>query len=121
MNAKLSALVLTLLWIGASQSATAQTATAQLPPGTVLEASVESESDQILFPSSLAGTLQASPCATCAAKVLQLDTATKFNLGGQQVTLQQMAAYCGSVRGKSVTIHYRISDSIVSLVSVLER
>ena len=121
MNAKWSAFALALLWSGASQSATSQAEIAQLPQGTVLEASVESSSDQILFPSSLAGKIQASPCASCAAKLLQLDTMTIFNLAGQQVSLQQMAAYCSSVRGKSVTIHYRLSDSIVSLVSVLER
>src|SRR5258707_10348336 len=120
MNAKWPAFALALLW-SATQPVAAQPATAELAPGTVLEASVETSSDQVLFPSSLAGTIQASPCATCAAKPLQLDNATIFNLAGQQVSLQQMAAYCSSVRGKSLTIHYRLSDSIVSLVSVLER
>jgi len=65
--------------------------------------------------------IQASSCSTCAVKLLHLDAATKFNLGGQQVSLHDMAVYCSGVRGKSLTIHYRLSDSVVSLVSVLGR
>ena len=55
------------------------------------------------------------------AETLAVDAATRFNLGGQQVSLQQMAAYCSTTAGKSLTIHYRLSDSTVSLVSVLAR
>jgi hypothetical protein len=125
MNATWSAaaLALALLSGGATQPAAAQTPAqiAALPRGTVLETSVETSTDRVVFPSSLAGTIQAQPCSTCAARTLALDAATIFNLGGQQVSLQQMAKYCSTTSGKSLTIHYRISDSTVSLVSVLER
>jgi len=125
MNRNLPAVVLAfaLLSGGALQSAAAQGAAelAKLPPGTELEGSVESSTDQVLFPSSLLGKIQAQACSTCAVKLLPVDAATRFNLGGQQVSMQQMAAYCSKTSGKSLTIHYRLSDSVVSLVSVLER
>jgi len=125
MNAKLPAAVLALVLLsaGAVQSVAAQVSAdaANVPPGTVLEASVESSTDQVIFPSSLPGRIQAQACSTCAVRQLAIDAATRFNLGGQLVTLQQMAAYCSTTAGKSLTIHYRISDSVVSLVSVLQR
>ena len=125
MNANLPAvaLALALLSGGALQSAAAQVSAdaAKVPPGTVLEASVESSTDWVILPSSLPGRIQAQACSTCAVKQLPIDAATRFNLGGQQVSLQQMAAYCSRTPGKSLTVHYRLSDSVVCLVSVLER
>ena len=126
MNAiRLPALATALLVLSAAamQAATAQTAAqiAALPPGTVLEGSVESSTDLIVLPTTLSGSLQARACSGCAAKVLAVDSATRFNLAGQQVSLQQMAQYCSTTAGKPLTVHYRISDSVVSLVSVLER
>jgi len=123
MNAKLPAvaLALALLSVGAAQPLAAQVSAASLPPGTVLEASVESSTDQVIFPSSLPGRIQAQACSTCGVKQLAADATTRFNLAGKQVSLQQMAAYCSTTAGKPLTIHYRLSDSIVSLVSVLER
>lgn len=125
MNVKLPAVALALALVsgGVLQSAAAQVSAdaANVPPGTVLEASVESSTDWVLFPSSPLGKIQAQACTTCAAKLLPVDAATRFNLGGQQVSMLQMAAYCSKTPGKSLTIHYRLSDSVVSLVSVLER
>jgi hypothetical protein len=91
-----------------------------LPPGTVLEGSMETTTDQVLFPSSLAGQLMAPPCLDCAPKSLALSPETVFNLAGRRVSLQEMTTYCSGVRGKSLTIQYRLSDSIVSMVSVGE-
>jgi hypothetical protein len=126
MNAiKLPALATALMVLSgvAMQVATAQTAAqiAALPPGTVLEGSVESSTDLLVLPTSLSGSLQTRACSACAVRVLALDSATRFNLGGQQVSLQQMAQYCSTTAGKALTVHYRLSDSVVSLVSVLER
>lgn len=124
MNAKLPAvaLAIALLSGGVLQSATAQvSADTYVPPGTVLEASVESSTDWVVFPSSLPGRLQAQACSTCAVRQLSMDATTRFNLAGQQVSMQQMAAYCSTTAGRPLTVHYRLSDSIVSLVSVLER
>jgi len=95
--------------------------TAHLPIGTVLEASVESATDQIVLPASLPGSLQARPCQTCASRVLPVDANTHFNLGGQLVTLPQMIAYCATATSKPLTVHYRLSDGVVSLVSVPEK
>jgi hypothetical protein len=92
----------------------------KLPIGTVLEGSMETTTEQVLFPSTLFGQLQAPACLRCALKSLSLSAETRFNLAGKNVTLQEMAAYCSSVRGKSITIEYRLSDSIVSMVSVGE-
>jgi hypothetical protein len=125
MNVNLPAVALALALLSGSalQSAAAQVAAdaAASPPGTVLETAVESSTDQVVFPASLPGRIQAQACSTCAVKQLPMDAATRFNLGGQNVSLQQMAAYCSTTAGKPLTIHYRLSDSVVSLVSVLER
>jgi hypothetical protein len=125
MNGNLPAVVLALALLsgGVLQPAASQTPAqiAGLSPGTVLEASVEGSTDQVLFPASLAGKIQARTCSSCAVRLLPMDAATRFNLGGQSVSLQQMAAYCRKTSRKPLTIHYRLSDSVVSLVSVLER
>jgi len=118
MKTRLPILTLALLCAaGASHSQS----TANLPRGTVLEASVESATDQIVFPATLPGSLQARPCPACAYKVLPLDANTRFNLGGQLVTLQQMTAFCVTSTSKPLTVHYRLSDGVVSLVSVPEK
>lgn len=119
----LRVLGLALLLGGALQSAGAQTQAeiAALEPGTVLEGSVETSTDRVVFPTSLPGRIQAMACSTCAVKLLAMDTATRFNLAGKQVSLQEMTKYCSATAGRPLTIHYRLKDSVVSLVSVLER
>jgi hypothetical protein len=92
----------------------------RVPRGTVLEGSVETTTDQVLFPSSTFGQILAPACLNCAQKSLQLNAESVFNLAGKRVTLQEMAAYCGGTRSKPITIQYRLSDSIVSMVSVGE-
>ncbi len=91
-----------------------------LPPGTVLEGSVETTTDQVVFPSSTSGQIMATPCPGCDPKSFPLSAETWFNLAGKRVTLQEMAAYCGRVRDKPINIQYRLRDSIVSMVSVGE-
>ncbi len=109
--------MLAALWAGSSEAQTDQ----PLPVGTVLESSVETTTDQVRFPPTVAGRIEARACATCQLQLLQLGPSTAFNLAGQQVSLQEMAAYCAAAHDKALTIHYRLRDSIVSLVSVLEK
>ena len=96
-------------------------AQAQLPPNTVLEASIETTADQVLFPSSLAGRVQVRNCTGCAHSTLQLDANTRFNLAGQNISLREMANYAHDARGRPLSIHYRLRDNVVSLVTVLTK
>lgn len=96
-------------------------ALAQLPPATVLEASIETTTDQVIWPLSVSGRLQVRECKGCLLATLQLDERTRFNLAGQNVSLKEMAAYAGSKRGQPLDIHYRLKDKSVSLVSVLTK
>jgi hypothetical protein len=98
----------------------ADVAVAQRPPVTVLEGAVETVTDRVLFPSTLFGRIQVSECKTCTVP-LQLDKNTRFILAGHGVSLKEMTAYASANPGKAMTINYRLSDSIVSLVLVLER
>lgn len=106
--------------LAAAGAARAADDLSKLPLGTVLEGSMETTTEQVLFPSTLFGQLQAPACLNCALKSVSLSAETRFNLAGKNVTLQEMAAYCGRVRGKNITIEYRLSDSVVSMVSVGE-
>jgi hypothetical protein len=120
MTRRTSTLVTALVALATAGLAHAADDISQLPIGTVLEGSVETTTDQVLFPSTLFGKIQAPACVGCSAKLLALSADTWFNLAGKRVTLQDMAAYCGHVRGKPITIEYRLSDSVVSMVSVGE-
>ena len=96
-------------------------AVAQLPPNVVLEASIETTTDQVSFPSSLDGRVTVRNCIGCLHSTLQFDANTRFNLAGQHVTLKEMAAYASATRDRPLDIHYRLRDSVVSLVSVLTK
>jgi hypothetical protein len=116
------AIGLALVLTGLFASATAQTSNdlARLPRGTVLEGAEESSTELTGLPATVAGKIRVQSCSTCAVKMLSMDSATRFNLGGKRVSLQEMAAYCAKNTHKPLTIHYRLTDSVVSLVSVLE-
>ena len=94
---------------------------AQMPPNTVIEASIETTTDQVIFPSTSAGRVQVRNCTGCLHATLQLDADTQFNLAGQNLSLKQMSAYAGAKRGQPITIHYRLRDLVVSLVTVVTK
>jgi hypothetical protein len=89
-------------------------APAQRPPVTVLEGSVETSADQVVFPSSLAGKIDVR-----GGQSLQLGPDTQFVAGGKVVSLQAMAAYASGAGSTPLTIHYRLKDSVVSRVMIL--
>ena len=94
---------------------------AQMPPNTVIEASIETLTDRVIFPATLAGRVLVRNCAGCLHATLQFDADTQFNLAGQNLSLKQMAAYAGARGGQPITIHYRLRDLVVSLVSVVTK
>ena len=96
-------------------------ANAQLAPNVVLEAAIETATDQVILPATLAGRVTVRNCVGCQHSTLQLDASTKFNLAGQSVSLKEMAAYASGKRDQPLTIHYRLRDSVVSLISVLTK
>lgn len=94
-------------------------ASAQMPPNTVIEGSVETQTDDVIFPSGLDGRVSVRNCVGCLHSTLQLDQDTRCILGGQQVSLRDMATYAARTSGKPLTITYRLRDLVVSRISVL--
>ena len=92
-----------------------------VPPGTVLEGSVETSTEAVVFPSGLDGRLLVRSCEGCAHSNIQLDAQTQFTLAGQVVSLRDMAQYALRNPGHALTIHYRLSDTVASRVTVLVR
>ena len=94
---------------------------AQKAPVVVIEGSVETSTDAVIFPSGLDGRIQVRGCEGCAHSTLQLDKDTQCILGGQTVTLREMAAYSSRTSARPLTISYRLRDLVVSRISVLEK
>lgn len=92
---------------------------AQMPPNVVLEASVETTTDAVSFPPALDGRVSVRGCVGCQHDTLQLDAHTLCILGGQPVSLRDMAAFAQRNVGRSLTITYRLSDQVVSRIAVL--
>lgn len=109
MNKTLRALVIAVALAGAGTLALAQR-----PPVTVLEGSVETSADQVIFPTTLAGKIDVR-----GGQSLQLGPDTQFVAGGKVVSLQAMAAYASGAGSTPLTIHYRLKDSVVSRVMIL--
>lgn len=93
-------------------------ARAQLPPGTVIEGSIETNTDALIFPLDTRGRITVRNCGGCESATLQLDADTQFNLAGHKVTLREMAAYARQTSGRIATIHYRLRDKVVSRISI---
>jgi hypothetical protein len=91
---------------------------AQMPPGTVIEGSIETNTDALIFPLDAHGRITVRNCGGCQSPTLQLDAATQFQLAGHSVTLREMADYAHQTSGRLATIHYRLSDKIVSRISI---
>jgi len=97
----------------------AGTASAQLPPNTVVEGSIETQTDAVIFPSGLDGRVSVRNCVGCLHSTLQLNQDTVCILAGQRVALRDMAAYASRTSGRPLTITYRLRDLVVSRISVL--
>jgi|SRR4249919_1073257 hypothetical protein len=97
------------------------TVRAQLPPTTVIEGSVETTTDAVIFPSGLDGRVTVRGCDGCLHSTLQLDKNTRCILAGQTVSLRDMAAYARQASARPLTISYRLSDLVVSRIAVLEK
>lgn len=62
-----------------------------------LEDAIESNTDAVLLPTSVPGTLTFRDCAEpCALRSLQVDAQSAFFVGGTQVTLAEFTAYVRS-------------------------
>src|ERR1700704_3054494 len=91
---------------------------AQLPPGVVIEGSIETNTDALIFPIDTHGRITVRNCRGCESATLQLDDATQFNLAGHLVTLKDMAAYARQKSGHIALIHYRLRDKVVSRILI---
>ncbi len=94
---------------------------AQLPPNVVIEDAVETTTDAVIFPSSLAGRVDVRNCVGCLHSTLQLDQNTLCILAGHTVSLREMTAFARQNGARPLTISYRLRDLVVSRISVLEK
>jgi hypothetical protein len=92
-----------------------------LPPGVVLEASVETTAGDVIFPSTTSGRLQVRDCGGCLHATIQIDGNTQFNLAGSFVSLREMTDFARGKPGTALTIQYRLKDLVASRVSVLSK
>ncbi len=99
-------------------SAASTLANAQHKPITVMEASVETSANLVHLPSTATGTIQVLGCPQCRLQSLQLDPTSKFFMNGKEISLAQLSTAALSGEGKPLTIHYRLSDSIVTRVEL---
>ena len=99
----------------------ASSAASALPPGTVLEGSVETTTEAVIFPGDTGGRLQVRNCSACALSIIPLDARTQFLLAGDDVGLRGLAQYALRNPGHALTIHYRLKDKVASRVTVLVR
>ncbi|MDE2220314.1 MAG: hypothetical protein KGL25_02260 [Gammaproteobacteria bacterium] len=118
MNSSIKTLIPASLLALAGLCAPAQ---AQMPPNVVLENSVETTTDAVIFPAGLDGRVSVRNCLGCLHSTLQLDQNTSCILAGHTVSLREMAAYARQNVGKPLTISYRLSDLVVSRIAVLEK
>ena len=91
---------------------------AQLPPVTVMEASVETYGNAVHFPSSLSGKVVVEGCPQCTEQALQLDAHTHCFLNGQEISLGKLAAAALGAAEKPLTIHYRLKDKVVTRIDL---
>ena len=94
---------------------------AQMPPNVVLEGSVETTADAVVFPSGLDGRVDVRHCLGCLHSTLQLDQKTRCILGGHTVSLRDMADFARQNGSRPLTISYRLRDLVVSRISILEK
>ena len=118
MNSILKTLMAALLLTLAGAGGTVR---AQLPPAMVIEGSVETTTDAVIFPASLDGRVQLRSCGGCEHPTLQLDRNTVCILAGRTVSLRDMAAYAQRASERPLTISYRLRDLVVSRIVVLEK
>ena len=118
MNSILKSLIAAALLAVTGAGGAAQ---AQLPPAVVIEGSVETTTDAVIFPLSLACRVQVRICGGCEHATLQLDDDTQCILAGHTVSLREMTAYARQGSARPLTISYRLRDLVVSRISVLEK
>lgn len=94
---------------------------AQLPPNVVLEGSIETMTDAVIFPYDTTGRVTVRNCAGCEHPTLQLDKNTKCILAGRVVSLRELAGNAQSSSARPLTISYRLRDLVVSRIAVLEK
>ena len=118
MNSKFKTLIAAALMALAGAGGAAR---AQLPPAVVIEGSVETTTDAVIFPASLDGRVQVRDCEGCEHPTLQLDRNTQCILAGRTISLRDLAAYAHRASARSLTISYRLRDLVVSRIVVLEK
>jgi len=99
-------------------AACAPSVQAQLPPITVLETSVETNGANVHFPSSASGSVLVQGCPQCRDQSLQLTAATGYFINGQRATLAQITSAARGGADKSLTIHFRLKDKIVTRIDL---
>lgn len=91
---------------------------AQRPPAIEIEASIETTGANTHFPRSPDGRVTVSGCAQCRDQSLALSAATRYTINGAAVSLARITAAAAGAQ-HSVTIHFALSDRLVSRIDLV--
>jgi hypothetical protein len=67
---------------------------------------IETSANDIILPSTPGGTLVLKPCDTCAPTSIVVTSQSRYFIGGQEVTLQEMIVQAKRAAGMSLVISY---------------
>jgi hypothetical protein len=84
-----------------------------------LEDCLELSTDQVSLSSSLAGPLVVRSCTTCDPQFLALDAKSRFFIGKEQVTYEQLRAATSQPK-KPFFVYYRIGTPTVTRIRLYE-
>jgi hypothetical protein len=93
-------------------------AQAQLPPATVMEASIETDGNAVRFPGSASGSVLIQGCPQCVEQSVRLDSHSQFFINGQEVTLAKLSSAALGATNRPLTIHFRLKDKVVTRVEL---
>ena len=95
-------------------------APAYADPGShrMIESSVETTGAAVRFPDQARGNIELVGCEGCTMRSLQLAPDARFTLNGASVTLSQLRSAANG-RNAPLTIHFRLSDNLVTRVDLV--
>jgi hypothetical protein len=67
---------------------------------------IETSASNIVLPSTPGGTLVLRPCDTCAPTSIVVTAASRYFIGGSEVTLQEMIVQAKRPEGMSLVVSY---------------
>ena len=109
MNARISTLLISLVWLGAASAAA--------PDPSVIERAVETSSKVTSIPTAT-GALATRSCSQCPTRYVSLTNESQFFIGKTAVPFAEFNALASGAGRHPMTIFYRAVDSTVTRVVI---